>query len=234
MDVVIADDAAERAAEFIRSIVQGVDGPAAIAVSGGSTAPAMLAALRLDELPTPVGVWQVDERVAPAGSADRNAEQLAGLTAAVTPLRVDEVVAGATLVSAAAASSTDLPPRFDVVHLGLGDDGHTASWPPSPHPDAGLVDAVSSSVKVVPINDFNGFDRLTLTPAVVEAATHRVVLVTGSSKAEVVRRWLDEGDPALPVARLATVNTTVFLDPSAASLLPAVRDATADPLDVLA
>jgi len=239
VDVVIAEDAAERAAEFIRQSLDeraGAGRVPTLAVSGGSTAPAMLAALQLDGVASPIGLWQVDERVATAGSPDRNLTQLAdaGLSASVTPLRVDAMLDGASPIEAAAASSADVPLRFDVVHLGLGTDGHTASWPPVGHPDAGLVDSVSSAVKVVPVTGFNGFDRLTLTPAVVADAHRRVVLVTGADKADVVKRWIDDGDTSLPISRIPDDGTTVFLDPDAASKLAEVVRTRVQALDALA
>jgi len=195
----------------------------------------MLAALRLEQVGPPVAVWQVDERVAPAGSGDRNLTQLdeAGFAASTTALRVDEILSGSSPIEAAAASSAEVPPRLAVVHLGLGTDGHTASWPPADHPDAGLVDSVSSAVKVVPVADFNGFDRLTLTPAVVGEALHRVVLVTGADKADIVKRWIDGGDPSLPISRLPDDGTTVFLDPEAASKLAEVVTSRLDALEQL-
>jgi len=241
VDVIIAEDAAVRAAEFVlAALAETSEGGrlASLAVSGGSTAPALFGALRLDNLGQPVSIWQVDERIAPAGSDDRNLTQidaagLAAQAATITALRVDDVAAGSSLIDAAAASSFEMPRRFDVVHLGLGDDGHTGSWPPADHPDAGLLDSVSRAVKVVPINDFNGFDRLTLTPSVINDAGRRVVLVTGASKAEIVRRWLDDGDTTLPIARLVDEGTTVFLDVAAASQLAEIRAAKLDPFDAL-
>jgi len=98
------------------------------------------------------------------------------------------------------------------VHLGLGDDGHTASWPP----DDPVVD---SDRPCEVIDEFNGFLRMTLTPRVVNAARSRVMLTLGSSKAEVVARWMLR-DPALPVDRVRRSGTITFLDPAAAATLP--------------
>ena len=76
----IDDDAPRRAARSIARRLAGAlraRGSATLAVSGGSTAPPMLAALAAADLPWDrIGVWQVDERVAPDGHPDRNANHL--------------------------------------------------------------------------------------------------------------------------------------------------------------
>jgi 6-phosphogluconolactonase/glucosamine-6-phosphate isomerase/deaminase len=109
-----------------------------------------------------------------------------------------------------------LPDRFDAVHLGLGDDGHTASWPPVPHPDATVV---SSPNDVAMVGDFNGRGRMTLTPGPVNHARGRLILTTGKSKANMVRRWL-ERDRSIPVSHVCRSATTLFIDPAAATKLP--------------
>jgi 6-phosphogluconolactonase/glucosamine-6-phosphate isomerase/deaminase len=166
----------------------------------------MLDALAAVDLPWErVDVWQVDERVAPDGDPDRNANQLAGFpgTHHLMP------VTAADLPRAAARHATRLPERFDVVHLGMGPDGHTASWPPG--------DPVIDSERAVDLcGEFNGRVRMTFTPAVVNAARSRIVLITGADKAPAVAAWLEGGDAALPIARLHRANTVVVLDPAAA------------------
>jgi 6-phosphogluconolactonase/glucosamine-6-phosphate isomerase/deaminase len=67
---------------------------------------------------------------------------------------------------------------------------------------------------------FNGFVRMTLTPPVVNAARHRVVLAPGAAKAAPMRRWLLE-DRALPVQRVRRTDTIVVIDTAAAAQLPA-------------
>lgn len=155
-----------------------------------------------------VRIWQVDERIAPDGHPARNAGQLVDF-----PCRVELMpVTDADLAAAAARYAADLPERFDVVHLGLGDDGHTASWPPGdPVVDSGRSCEVTG--------DFNGFRRMTLTPPVVNAARARLVLVFGAAKAPMVQRWLLR-DAELPVARLRRTDTWAMLDPAAAADLP--------------
>jgi len=162
-------------------------------------------------------VWQVDERVAPDGHRERNAGQLAAFPCRVRPMPVT----AKDLVAAARRYGSGLPERFDIVHLGLGDDGHTASWPPQ-HP------VLDSERSCEVIGEFNGFRRMTLTPPVVNAARSRLMLTYGTSKALMVQRWLLR-DPALPVSRLRRASTWVFLDAAAGAALPADTAPRTDP-----
>lgn len=236
MDVRISSDPAGAAARFVvddlrRRVLD--DGSATLAVSGGSTAPALFHAMADGELEwDALGVWQVDERIAPDGDADRNAGQLAILPAVAHQMPVTDDDVGA----AVARYASTLPARFDVVHLGLGDDGHTASWAPDPHPDAER--ALTTSDPVFTLAPFNGRRRMTLGVGVVNAARTRVVLAMGEQKAEVVARWLGgieaHGgawvDTSMPIGAVRSEDTVVFLDaPAARSAPSAVIDADADP-----
>jgi 6-phosphogluconolactonase len=216
MDVRVVDDPAAHAAAVIaRRLRDAVRrrGQATVAFSGGSTTPPMLTALAGLDVPwAAVQVFQVDERVAPDGHADRNVGQLAVLPIGTTQLHPMPVT-DTNLDMAAARYASSLPDRFDVVHLGMGDDGHTASWPPG--------DPVVRSPRTVDVcGPFNGRVRMTLTPPAVAAARMRLVLVTGASKAPMVARWI-ERDPALPVTHVRRSGTLVLLDGAAASRLPA-------------
>jgi 6-phosphogluconolactonase/glucosamine-6-phosphate isomerase/deaminase len=199
-----AVDAAGWIARRIRDAVRRRS-EATLAVSGGSTAPPLFDALLAHDVPWPsVTVWQVDERVAPDGDPDRNVEQLRALPAIVRAMPVT----AKDLRAAARRYAASLPARFDVVHLGVGSDGHTASWPPGRH--------VGESTRPVEVTDtFNGRRRMTLTRDVVNAARARVVLTTGASKADVVARW-QAGDATLPVSLVRRGGTIAFLDPGAA------------------
>jgi 6-phosphogluconolactonase/glucosamine-6-phosphate isomerase/deaminase len=208
-----ADPEAWVAGTLARRVLAAVgrSGRASVAVSGGSTAPPMLAALAARDLPwDAIEVWQVDERVAPDGDPDRNANQLAGFPGRhhLMPVTAKD------LRRAAARYAATLPPRFDVIHLGMGPDGHTASWPPG--------DPVIDSVRPVDLcGEFNGRVRMTLTPPVVDAARARVVLITGADKASVVAAWLTQHPLAarLPISRVHRSGTVVVLDAAAASQL---------------
>jgi 6-phosphogluconolactonase/glucosamine-6-phosphate isomerase/deaminase len=188
-----------------------IRGRAAVAVSGGSTAPAMLAALAAHDLPWDrIDVWQVDERVAPDGDPNRNVNQLQSVPGRHHPM---PVTAG-ELRRAAGRYAAALPERLDVVHLGMGADGHTASWPPG--------DPVIDSTRPVDLSgEFNGHVRMTLTPPVVNGARSRLVLITGGEKASVVAAWLKDHPLAtrLPINGVIRSRTVVVLDIDAASQL---------------
>ena len=184
-------------------------GSATLALSGGTSAPPMFDALLGEEVPWEhIRVWQVDERIAPDGDPGRNAAQLDPIPASVELMPVT----ARDLRAAARRYAAGLPERFDVVHLGLGDDGHTASWPPGDP-------VVESHRPCELVGDFNGFRRMTLTPSVVNQARSRLVLTFGRSKAPMVARWLS-GDPDLPVDRLRRSGTWVFVDPAAVADVP--------------
>ena len=213
--VATAQDAADAGAEWLAGHVRNAvrrRGAAALAVSGGSTPALMFAALAQLDLPWhQVGIWQVDERVAPPSDPARNAHLLAAfveLGASVHLMPVDDPL----LAEAADRYAAALPDRFDVVHLGLGDDGHTASWPPGDP-------VVDNRSPVAMSGQYNGFVRMTLTPHVVNAARHRLVLATGAAKAAPISQWL-LGDASLPVQGVRRTDTVVVLDRAAAALLP--------------
>lgn len=215
-DVRVGADAAHDAAEeFAATIADavGVAGVARVAVSGGSTAPELFRALAESDAPLErTEVWQVDERVAPDGDAARNLAQLQPYPWTVHAMPVTDL----DLAGAARRYAAALPRRFDLVHLGVGDDGHTASWPPG---DARLAAwATGTDVDVAVARAFHGHDRMTITPPVVQRAARRLVLVVGGSKASVVHRWTS-GDAALPASLIPTRGTVVFLDTAAAALL---------------
>lgn len=190
-----------------------------LAVSGGSSPAPMFSALAALPLPwAAVHVWQVDERVAPDGHPDRNANDLLGLLVRPAGLPDANVhlmpVTDADLDAAAARYAADLAAAcdgvLDVVHLGIGDDGHTASWPPG-DPVLGVDDR-----DVVAIGEFNGRRRLTLTVPAVNRGRSIMVLVDGASKAPAVAGVL-EGDPDLPASRIPD-DAVVIADPDAAGL----------------
>src|ERR1700746_4039939 len=111
-----------------------------MAVSGGKTPWVMLRHLAQQDVPWKhVHVFQVDERVAPAGDADRNLTHLRESLLEHAPLRPEQIHAmpvemgdleGACEQYAVMLETAGLPPVLDLVHLGLGPDGHTASLVP--------------------------------------------------------------------------------------------------------
>jgi 6-phosphogluconolactonase len=208
----IAELAAERIASLLADAVDA-RGSAHLAVSGGNTPQPMFVALA--SLPVPwnvVHVWQVDERVAPPGSPERNLTTLTEAlisrvplpAANLHPMPVDEP----DLQQAAGTYAADLHAAcggvLDVVHLGLGDDGHTASWPPG-NP---IVDERTSDVAIV--GPFHGEVRMTLTPLAVNRAREVVFLVIGPDKADMAARLI-AGAPALPACRVRQDRTELFV-----------------------
>lgn len=218
MDIRVADtdaDAAMYAATLVAEWLRGaIDrrGSAAVAFSGGSTPVAMLECLGSLDVPWPaVQVFQVDERCVPDLDPTRNARLLDLLGAPQENLHLMPVTAP-DLAAACERHALELPDRFDVVHLGLGDDGHTASWPPGD----GVVDVEAD---VALSGEYRGTVRMTLTPRVVNRARRRLMLVAGVSKAAAVSRWLLDDD-SQPVSRLRRNDTVIVLDRAAASGLP--------------
>ena len=211
---------ASRTAELVAArLAEAIDarGRATLAVSGGSTPLAFFADLALRTLPwEDVHVFQVDERAAPPGP-ERN---LTGLREALlerAPIPAANVhsmpVDEPDLAAAAAAYGEEIRAvigtggRLDVVHLGLGDDGHTASWPPGDP----VVEAIDDVACVGP---FNGRLRMTLTPPAVNRSGWIVWQISGATKAAALRGLL-AGDPALPASRVRRHDVTLLADGAA-------------------
>ncbi|MGH9040275.1 MAG: 6-phosphogluconolactonase [Acidimicrobiia bacterium] len=191
-----------------------------VAVSGGRTPLRLFDELTHRPLPwRSIHVFQVDERVAPFGHPDRN---LTGLMehllehvpipdANVHPMPVEasDLEAAAADYAAELAEVTE-DGVLDLVHLGLGDDGHTASWPP----DDPVVEVTDADVAVVGL--FNGYRRMTLTPPPVNRAGRILWLVDGPGKAPVLARLLD-ADPAIPASGVRRDGAIVLATSNAAS-----------------
>jgi 6-phosphogluconolactonase len=187
-----------------------------VAVSGGSTPTEMFEALAVLPLPWDrVHVWQVDERVAPDGDPDRNATTLQTVLLSkvrATPhlFDVTNPDLDAAIAAYNAAMQAECGGVFDVVHLGMGADGHTASWPPGDP----VVEVTDSDV--ARCGEFNGRIRLTLTVPAVNRAREVMFEVAGTDKAAVVAK-LVRGDPSIPASRVRRDGTVVLLDEAAAA-----------------
>jgi 6-phosphogluconolactonase len=209
-----AAEAAECAASLVAEALQSAvadTSRASAAFSGGSTPAAMLRALGDEDVPwSEVAVYQVDERVAAAGHPDRNlTTQLLALPeaarASIRPMPVEDP----DLELAALRYGESLPERLDVVHLGLGADGHTASLVPGDP----VLDVGDRPVAVS--DEYQGYRRMTLTYPALEAARQIVWLVTGEDKRDALRRLL-ERDPSIPAARIENPAQRVVADEGAA------------------
>lgn len=183
----------------------------AVALSGGRTPWAMVAALAEEDVPWEhVSVFQVDERVAPDGDPDRTLTQLlAALPPAAAPAEIAPMGVTGDLDDAAEAYAALLPRRLDLVHLGLGVDGHTASLVPG-DPVLDVADR-----DVAPTGLYQGRRRLTLTYPALDRAREVLWLVTGADKRDALRR-LRAGDTTIPAGRIHAPAQLLVADAAAA------------------
>jgi 6-phosphogluconolactonase len=203
-----ADAVARRAAELICERVRaGVEtrGVFTLALSGGRT-PARMVELLANDLDVPwhaVDVYQADERIAPRDDPDRN---LALLEQTLPDARIHAMpVEDEDLVAAAGRYAASLPERFDLVHLGLGPDGHTASLVP----DCGALKVRDRDVAIS--REYNGRRRMTLTYPALDRAREVLWVVTGDDKASALEKLLAD-DESIPAARVRTPVQTVITD----------------------
>ena len=213
---------AQRAATFIAERARAAvreRGRFTLAVSGGRTPWAMLRALATLELPwAQLQLFQVDERVAPAGDAVRNLTNIQASLLAHAPLPAANVhampVEAPDLDAAAADYARTLqrvagvPAVLDLVHLGLGADGHTASLVPG---DAAL-DVADADVCLS--GPYQGHRRMTLTYPVLNRARCVLWLATGAEKRPMVAR-LRAGDATIPAGRVRAANAWLLGDAAA-------------------
>jgi 6-phosphogluconolactonase len=218
-----ADSVAREAAKIIAAEARAATagrGRFVTAVSGGHTPWVMLRVLAGDDVPWDgVHLAQVDERVAPAGHPDRNLTHLHESLLEHAPLppkqvyampvESDDLEAAAKQYAAALAKIAGSPPVLDLVHLGLGPDGHTASLVPG-DPVLQIKDA---DVAVTGI--YQGRRRMTLTYPILNRARKVLWLVTGSEKAEMLAR-LRQGDQSIPAGRVNQERALVLADRAAA------------------
>jgi 6-phosphogluconolactonase len=215
----VARAAAARIAGDARSAV-AARGRFLMAVSGGHTPWVMLRALAGEDMPwKDVHVYQVDERIAPAGDPDRNLTHLRESLLEHAPMRPEQIhampVESADLEAAAEQYASTLRefagslPVLDLAHLSLGPDGHTASLVPG---DA-VLNVTDADVALTGI--YMGRRRMTLTYPILNRSRRILWLVTGSDKAEPLGR-LRNGDESIPAGRVRRNQALVLADRAAA------------------
>jgi 6-phosphogluconolactonase len=221
-----AESVAQRAAAIIAEDARkavAARGRFVVAVSGGHTPWVMMRALGTEDVPwQAVHVVQVDERVAPAGHPDRNLTHLRESLLDHAPLVPEQIynmpVESPDLEAAAAEYAAILrriagsPAVLDLVHLGLGPDGHTASLVPG-DPVLNVEDA---DVAITGL--YQGRRRMTLTYPMINRARRVLWVVTGNEKVQMLNRLFD-GDESIPAGRVRREGALVLADDAAAGRL---------------
>lgn len=218
-----ADAAAEVAARLIATVLNVAVGRrtrASLALSGGSSPLPMLRALARESVDwSAIHVYQVDERVVARGDTARNLGALDEILVwrgplprrNLHPMWVDraDLPGAATSYGEELAQVAGEPPVLDVVHLGLGGDGHTASLFPG-DPVLAIKDC-----SVALTAEHNGHRRMTLTYPVLNRARNLIWFVTGVDKAGVVADLYAGGAP-FPAGRVARRRAVLVADAAAA------------------
>jgi 6-phosphogluconolactonase len=203
---------AERIADAVRAAIEE-RGKCALAVSGGRDPWPMFSLLEdlgLDW--TKMAIYQVDERVAPPGSDERNLTHLIeslsiGAQGSIRPMPVDDD----DLDAAADGYAAQLPDALDLAHLGIGPDGHTASLVPG---DAVLE--VTDKRVAVTAGEYEGVRRMTLTCPELERIRSLLWVVTGEEKLDALQKLIDQ-DPSTPSGRVRPGGESLILADRAAA-----------------
>jgi 6-phosphogluconolactonase len=193
-----------------------------LGLSGGRTPRLMFQAMAGLPLPwSQVHIFQVDERVAPVGSEDRNFTHLTDRLLELVEIPSENVhpmpVGPEDLVSACCSYERELQritggAPLDLLQLGLGDDGHTASLAPGDP----ILDVTDRAIWHV--ESFNGLPRMSMTYPLINGAARILWLATGSAKAEMCRR-LVAADHTIPAGRVAPENAILLVDQDAGAAL---------------
>ena len=211
-----ADTVARRAAAAIAEAAReavAARGRFAFAVSGGRTPRAMLRALAAEDVPWgQTTLFQVDERIAPRGDPDRNWTSIPatlitalGDRACAMPVEDADLESAADRYAAVLARTCGSPPVLDLVHLGLGADGHTASLVPGDP----VLDVHEADVALTGV--YQNRRRMTLTFPPLDRARFVLWVVTGADKRDAVAK-LRRGDRSIPGGRVAAEQQLLLAD----------------------
>jgi 6-phosphogluconolactonase len=184
-----------------------------LAVSGGHTPGQMFAELaRRKDFPwDQSAIYQVDERIAPDGDPNRNLTLLwDNLPEAAFSQLHPMPVQAEDLDEACARYASTLPERFDLIHLGIGADGHTASLVPGDQ----VLDVLDRDVALTGL--YMGLPRMTVTYPVLNRARALLWLITGKEKHDALSR-LRVGDESIPAGRVAREQARIIVDAAAAA-----------------
>jgi 6-phosphogluconolactonase len=210
-----ADAAAGRFATLLamraRALVAAT-GKCTFALSGGTAPWQAFRLLAGDDVPwDSVEIFQVDERVAPVGDDERNLTHFQESLPEAAWVRMHPMPVDSDDLEAAAAQYAQLlPESLDVVHLGLGPDGHTASLVPGDP-----VLQVTDRDVALTGTEYQGRRRMTLTYPFIDRSHELLWLVTGESKVEPLKLLL-AGDPSIPAGRVRAERSLVIADQAAA------------------
>ena len=214
--------AARDAAEFIAErLAQAVEmrGRASFAVSGGRSPWPMFEHLASQDVDwSAVHVFQVDERLVPVDHAERNwkrflentlAHRIADANRHPMPVEIENHELAIGRYTRELSEFAGVPPALDVVHLGIGEDGHTASL----FVDDSLLGDTRHWVGVSRV--YQGYRRLTLTLPVLNCARAIVWFAVGASRRTILTRLHDD-DPEIAASHVRRDRATCFTDKDAA------------------
>jgi 6-phosphogluconolactonase len=203
---------AEVIAEGARAAVSG-RGRCALGVSGGRDPWPMFSQLEDQQLDwTKTEIFQVDERVAPPGSDERNLTHLVeslsiGAQGSIRPMPVTDD----DLDAAADRYADSLPDALDLAHLGLGPDGHCASLVPGDR-----VLEVTDRRVAVTAGEYEGVRRMTLTYPELHLTRRLLWVVVGEEKVDALQKLLAR-DPSIPAGRVEPGGDSLILADRAAA-----------------
>jgi 6-phosphogluconolactonase len=217
------DSLAQRAAAVIAADARAAvsaRGRFVMAVSGGKSPWLMLADLANEDVPwANVHVFQIDERIAPAGDPDRNYVHLRDSLLQHAPIPPEQIYAmpvESPNVEAAAKEYAHTlegvagkPPVLDLAHLGLGPDGHCASLIPGDP----VLNVMDRDVAITGV--YQGRRRMTLTYPAINRSRRILWLVSGKDKVSAFPK-LRAADPSIPAGRISQTQGLLLADRAAA------------------